>query len=119
MMSQQNKVVKVEIRVCDLCKEVGRVEAVEMLPGGGILFECNHDSGKHCEWAVYEGFENLRNAKTERMLTPEIKCPKCNEMGVVKTERDDSRRPDRYSYRISHPAGRDCRLELVKIVISY
>jgi hypothetical protein len=113
-MSQEtsnNKIVKFETRVCDLCKEIGQVEAVEMLPGNGILFECKHDSGKECEWAVYsEGLGSLRNIKNDRNISAEIECPQCHNLGVIKTERADNTRPDRYRYRISHPNGGRCRI---------
>ena len=110
-MIQETQEKKMEAVPCRLCSEMGIVRPVEVLPGGGVLFECAHDSGKLCEWAAYEGWGQLRNAKNDRMASPEIQeCPKCHEPGVIKTERDDSTRPDRYSYRISHPDGRRCRL---------
>ena len=55
-----------------------------------------------------EGFEDFRNIKTDRENTPEIKCPVCHKQGVVKTERDDENRTDRYSYKILHPNGSKC-----------
>ena len=105
---QKNKIIKTETRACDLCGELGRIEAVELLPGGGTLFECHHADGKMHEWATYDGFQDLRNIKTDRENTPEIECPVCHRQGVVKTERDDAKRPDRYSYRISHPDASRC-----------
>ena len=124
-MSQQKKIIKTETKACDLCGNMGRVTAVEMLPGGGILFECHHGKRKMHEWAEYKGFEDLRNIKVDRDSSTEMKCPKCSEIGVIKTERDDTKRPDRYSYRISHPDGRRCRLsgknrdEVLKILSRY
>ena len=112
-MSQQQdnkKIIKFETKSCDLCGETGLVEAVEMLPGGGILFECKHDNGKTHEWGEYENIDSYRNIKIDRGNNPEIKCPKCTEIGVIKTEREDPKRPDRYLYRISHPDGHKCRM---------
>lgn len=117
---QQEQIVKKVTKPCDLCGKVGEVVAVEMLPGNGILFECKHDDDgssssssedkKIHEWAAFQSLSSLRNIKIDRGSNPEIKCPKCTEIGVIKTERDDEKRPDRYSYRISHPDGHRCRM---------
>lgn len=94
---------------CPICDRPGKVQAVEGVPGDGILYECIHEDGKVCEWARFEGgLGSFKNIKADRMISPEIECPQCGSKGVIKTERNDNNRPDRYSYRISHPNGSRC-----------
>lgn len=94
---------------CNLCKNPGHTRAVEKVPGGGILYECSHKDGSVCEWARFEGgIDSFKNIKADREISPEIQCPQCGSKGIIKTVRRESNRPDRYSYRISHPDGSRC-----------
>src|ERR687897_481326 len=99
------RMLNIETKECNLCKNIGRIEPVEIVPSGGILFECRHPDGTLHEWASFSGLDNLRSVKTDRLRSEEIECPQCNRNGLIKTERLDLKRPDRYSYRISHPDG--------------
>ena len=44
------RVVGEDRTICSLCKKPGLVQAVEKVPGNGILYECIHEDGKMHEW---------------------------------------------------------------------
>ena len=95
-------------RLCPICDKPALVEAIEGIPGG-ILFRSVHDEGKDCIFSKYTDLDALYNAKNDNP-SPELKCPECNDFGLVKAERDDSDRtkPDNWKYYISHPNGGSC-----------
>jgi hypothetical protein len=100
---------RTEIKQCPICDKIGSVETIEMLPGGGTLYLSTHEDGTKCQWSKYPDMEAARSAKTDQP-SPEIKCPECNEFGVIVAERDESDRmkPDNWNYFVSHPAGQRC-----------
>lgn len=93
---------------CQVCKKkVGEIIPVEKLPGGGILFRVVHrDGSKPCEWSSYGSIDAIRGSKDDHPSL-ELRCPECNEFGVVKAEQDytDTTKPDTWRYYISHPKG--------------
>jgi ribosomal protein L34E len=93
-----------------MCSKEAVVEAVEMVPGHGILYRCIHSDGsKECQYSEYENLAAVRSVKADNPK-PEIRCPECKELGIVKGERDDSDRtkPDNWKYYISHPKNGLC-----------
>lgn len=96
-----------ETKECHVCKKPGRTIAVEKLPGGGTLWRALHDDkSEPCEWSTYESLDAVRGAKDDHPTT-EIRCPECNELGVIKAIHDltDRMKPDTWKYYISHPKG--------------
>lgn len=90
-----------------MCNKEAIVEAVEMLPGKGVLYRCVHSDGSiPCEYSEYENISSIYDAVKDNP-SPEINCPECNKLGIVKAERDDSdkTKPDNWNYYISHPNG--------------
>jgi hypothetical protein len=93
---------------CPTCERMCLIEAVEMVPGRGILFQCIHEDGSlpH-EYSEYADIDSMRASRFDDP-SPEIRCPECSELGIVKAERDESdrNRPDKWRYYIRHPDGK-------------
>jgi len=97
-----------------MCKRIGLVEAVEIVPGGGILYRSTHDDGKQCQWSEYLNLSAMGEAKTDQP-PQEIQCPECQQLGIIIAELDESDRmkPDTWNYFVSHPTGsRRCAVRL-------
>jgi hypothetical protein len=94
-------------RDCPICEKEAIIEAVEMVPGQGILYRCKHiDGSTECEYSEYKDMDAVKTASKDRP-SPELGCPECGKLGIVKAERDDSdkTKPDNWKYYISHPRG--------------
>ena len=86
---------------------MGFVQAIEIIPGGGILYRTTHDEDNtQCQYSDYPNVDAMRNAKTDQPQQ-EIRCPECNELGIVIAEKDESDRakPGTWKYLVSHPTG--------------
>ena len=92
---------------CPTCDRECIIEAVEWVPGGGILYQCRHEDGSQPhEYSEYENIDAMRTAKTDQPPVV-IDCPECHNSGVIRSERDDTdrERPDNWKYYIWHPQG--------------
>ena len=99
---------RTERKECPTCKRMGLVEPVELVPGSGVLYRCTHDDGTpQCQWSKFHDLDAVRSAKTDHPRI-ELKCPECNEWGVIVAEQDESDRmkPDSWNYYLSHPTGK-------------
>ena len=98
---------RTERKECPTCKRMGLVEPVELVPGSGVLYRCTHDDGTpQCQWSKFHDLDAVRSAKTDHPRI-ELKCPECNEWGVIVAEQDENDRmkPDSWNYYLSHPTG--------------
>ena len=94
-------------RDCPICEKECKVEAVELLPGKGVLYRCLHSDGTTpCEYSEYDNIGSIFEAARDNP-SPEIKCPECDTLGIVKAKRDDrdKHKPDNWMYSVSHPNG--------------
>ena len=101
---------RTERKECPTCKRMGLVEPVELVPGSGVSYRCTHDDGTpQCQWSKFHDLDAVRSAKTDHPRI-ELKCPECNEWGVIVAEQDENDRmkPDSWNYYLSHPTGRRC-----------
>lgn len=99
---------RTERKECPTCKRMGLVEPVELVPGSGVLYRCTHDDGTpQCQWSKFHDLDAVRSAKTDHPRI-ELKCPECNEWGVIVAEQDENDRmkPDSWNYYLSHPTGK-------------
>ena len=99
---------RTERKECPTCKRMGLVEPVELVPGSGVLYRCTHDDGTpQCQWSKFHDLDAVRSAKTDHPRI-ELKCPECNEWGVIVAEQDENDRmkPDSWTYYLSHPTGK-------------
>ena len=89
---------------CPICDEIGVVEAVEIVPGGGILYRSTHENGKQCQWSKFPDMDAAQSAKWDQPQQ-EIRCPECNEWGIIVAEIDESdiMKQDNWKYSVSHP----------------